>query len=185
MKRTQLHAGTTRWRNEASNCFVVRRRYAPPNAALSLALPTEIAVLDPAPCSGNNNSSYCADNLHFSVIMCFFDQRVWCCGFWRWGAFRQQCTKERRIGHTCGLKLVHEVDYETNSCTLCAVIARKRRRLAKMAADTLRWQQQERCPATVERTTQMMTSLEGAISTLLRRHELSGSSPRRQAVRRK
>ncbi len=169
-----------------SHSSTVRPVKAPPGAASSLSLPTRERLCWAMPaCSGNNNGSRPTDYFYVSLIMCFFDQKVWSCGFWRWGTFRQQCTKARGIGNTCGLRLVYEVTYETNLCTLCTVIARKRRRLAKMVADTLRWQQEERCPATVERTKQMMTGLEGDISTLLRRHELCGSIPGKHTVRRK
>lgn len=106
--------------------------------------------------------------------MCFYDQKIWSCGFWKWGTFRQQCHKEHRIGYTCGLKLVYEAVSENSVCILCKAIARKRRRLSKMAADIDRWQHEERYPVTIERTRQMMMCLEIEISALLGKHELCG-----------
>lgn len=84
--------------------------------------------------------------------MCYFEQKRWKCGYWRWGHFRQQCNKEYRIGETCGLKLVgHRVDVE-DKCKLCHDIDRKTRRLKKMADDMARWRRDGNRPATIERT---------------------------------
>ncbi|KAH6646816.1 hypothetical protein BKA67DRAFT_580643 [Truncatella angustata] len=57
--------------------------------------------------------------------MCFYDQTVWACGFWKWGSFRSQCTKEYRIGETCGMKLVWSTDIQEAECITCNNISKK------------------------------------------------------------
>lgn len=63
--------------------------------------------------------------------MCFYDQSVWTCGYWKWGKFRERCHKENRIGETCGLKLVYKRDDQTTACKLCERITAKRRQIER------------------------------------------------------
>jgi len=84
--------------------------------------------------------------------MCYFDQKRWSCGYWRWSHFRQQCPKEYRTGETCGLKLVNEVFDEHERCKLCFDIDKKQRRLDKMYRDIARWEREGNRTATIERT---------------------------------
>ena len=84
--------------------------------------------------------------------MCYYHQKRWQCGYWRWGQFSRQCPKEYRTGETCGLKLVMDTHDDRESCRLCHDIDRKKRRMAKMAADMARWRREGNRPATVERT---------------------------------
>ncbi|SPO04735.1 uncharacterized protein DNG_07420 [Cephalotrichum gorgonifer] len=84
--------------------------------------------------------------------MCYFDQKRWKCGYWRWGQFRRQCPKEYRTGETCGLKLVMNTFDEAKQCRLCDDIDKKTRRLSKMATDMSRWRREGNRSATIERT---------------------------------
>lgn len=72
--------------------------------------------------------------------MCFFEQTLWHCGYWRWGHFRQQCNKEYRTGETCGLKMVHETIRQTDVCRLCKDIQKKERKRDKLMSDIARWE---------------------------------------------
>jgi len=102
--------------------------------------------------------------------MCFFEQTVWPCGFWRWGKFRQQCTKEYRIGETCGLKLVYKVNHSSKPCIICRDIVRKNRRIIKMSADVARWRQAQTFPATIEKTERQLDDLRHEVLGLTKRH---------------
>lgn len=84
--------------------------------------------------------------------MCYFDQKRWKCGYWRWASFSRQCHKEYRTGETCGLKLVMSTLDEPDRCKLCYDIDKKQRRLAKMSADINRWLREGNRSATIERT---------------------------------
>lgn len=84
--------------------------------------------------------------------MCYYNQKRWRCGYWRWGQFSRQCPKEYRTGETCGLKLVMDTHDELEKCRLCHDIDRKQRRLKKMEADMSRWRREGNRPATIERT---------------------------------
>ncbi|KAF4993208.1 hypothetical protein FDECE_13486 [Fusarium decemcellulare] len=85
--------------------------------------------------------------------MCFFEQTLWACGWWRWGNFRQQCNKEYRMGETCGLKLVYETETEPDVCKLCHDTEKKQRRYDKMYRDVQRWQREGNRSATKVQTT--------------------------------
>ncbi|KKA30398.1 hypothetical protein TD95_003978 [Thielaviopsis punctulata] len=84
--------------------------------------------------------------------MCHYEQILWNCGYWRWDRFKQQCPGENRIGETCGLRLIYETILKHSECRLCLDIAKKDRRLVKMAADMNRWRREANKPATVEKT---------------------------------
>lgn len=103
--------------------------------------------------------------------MCFFAQAVWACGYWRWGQFREKCYKEYRMGETCGLKLVYEINYKTTCCCHCTSIATKKRRMAKMSADVARWRQQRIYPATIEKTELQMIALQQVIFRITKQHD--------------
>ncbi|KAF4471715.1 hypothetical protein FALBO_1384 [Fusarium albosuccineum] len=66
--------------------------------------------------------------------MCFYNQFVWTCGYWKWGQFRERCYKEHRTGETCGLRLVYESHGWPVACSLCDKITAKRRRIGEIAA---------------------------------------------------
>lgn len=103
--------------------------------------------------------------------MCFFEQVVWACGYWRWSGFREQCYKEYRIGETCGLKLVYGVKYRKAPCGICNSMVRKSRMMAKKAADVDRWREQRLHPATVEKTEIEIATLQRQLSRLFHQHK--------------
>jgi hypothetical protein len=63
--------------------------------------------------------------------MCFYDQEKFSCGDYRWGHFRVHCSKEHRIGETCGMKLVMSTLPIEGNCRLCDKFETKRRRCAR------------------------------------------------------
>lgn len=112
--------------------------------------------------------------------MCFFDQTRWSCGFWRWGNLREQCSREYRIGETCGLKLVYDTDFKETICHICEHISRKTNRMDDMARKIERWRREGDRPATIERTESDIASLSQAISVLLDQHQ--GTTLRRRGL---
>ncbi|KAI7917852.1 hypothetical protein M0657_007678 [Pyricularia oryzae] len=108
--------------------------------------------------------------------MCYFDHIRWSCGYWKWGNFRQQCTKEYRTGETCGLKLVYDTDYLPNQCRICDNVHKKTRRYYKMAADVERWRHEGGRTATIEKTEDDMDELSRQIANLNAEHATRVSS---------
>ena len=102
--------------------------------------------------------------------MCYFDQKRWKCGYWRWARFSRQCNRASRTGETCGLKLVMTTLDEPNRCKLCYNIDKKHRRLVKMSADIERWLRQGNCPATLERTMDEYGAVEGQMREMQLQH---------------
>lgn len=102
--------------------------------------------------------------------MCYYEQKRWRCGYWRWAKFRRQCNKEYRTGETCGLKLVWATQDELDQCRLCYEMERKQRRLKKMAADMERWRREGNRPATIERTQGEYSDVEKQLAALQIEH---------------
>lgn len=102
--------------------------------------------------------------------MCYFEQTRWQCGYWKWGNFRQQCTKEYRTGETCGLKLVYDTTYQSGNCKLCEQIEKKERRWNKMQQDVLRWKREGNRKATIEKTEYDMDDIRVAINKIWAEH---------------
>lgn len=107
--------------------------------------------------------------------MCFYNQIVWTCGFWKWSAFQYQCHKEYRIGETCGLKLVCDVDYKDRPCKICQDLAKKQRRAAKMQVDIARWLYEGNRPATVHVTEGELSKVRKEIMSLTKIHDRTRS----------
>ncbi|KAI0136511.1 hypothetical protein BJ170DRAFT_14852 [Xylariales sp. AK1849] len=110
--------------------------------------------------------------------MCYYDQTRWVCGYWRWGHFRQQCTKEHRTGETCGLKLVYNTNNETGVCKLCRDIQKKQLKLDKLRVDILRWQHEGGAPrhATIDKAQEMVTEIYCAIQNMNQQHWFRSAS---------
>lgn len=106
-----------------------------------------------------------------ALIMCYFEQTRWRCGFWKWGNFRQQCNKEYRTGETCGLKLVYDTNYKDEKCKLCDQIEKKQRRYHKMRQDVDRWRREGNRRATIEKTEYDMAEVQEAINKIWLEHE--------------
>ena len=102
--------------------------------------------------------------------MCYFEQNRWLCGYWKWGHFRQQCTKEYRTGETCGLKLVYATFDISDKCKLCYDIEKKERRLEKMNRDMARWEQEGNRSATLARTQAEADEVTMQINTMAHQH---------------
>jgi hypothetical protein len=102
--------------------------------------------------------------------MCYFDQTRWTCGYWKWGNFKQQCTKEYRTGETCGLKLVFETHVQPTQCKICDQIEKKERRWTKMSSDVDRWRNESNRSATIEKTERDMNELRVQIQKLWTDH---------------
>ncbi len=102
--------------------------------------------------------------------MCYFEQTRWTCGYWKWGNFRQQCTKEYRTGETCGLKLVYDTVYADGRCKLCDQVEKKDRRVEKMELDIQRWQREGNRKATIEKTIMDMEEIHTQIARILTDH---------------
>ncbi|KAK4184650.1 hypothetical protein QBC35DRAFT_46176 [Podospora australis] len=98
--------------------------------------------------------------------MCYFEQTLWACGYWKWGNFRQQCNKEYRTGETCGLKLVYETIPLREVCKLCDQRDKKQRRMNKMIADIQRWHREGNRRATIEKTQRDVMELKDQIDKL-------------------
>lgn len=75
--------------------------------------------------------------------MCYYDNYKFACNDWKWGNFRQHCSREYRIGETCGTKLVFQTIPLAEHCTMCEKLEKKQRRRAKHYADYTRWAQQD------------------------------------------
>lgn len=76
--------------------------------------------------------------------MCFYDQIIWVCGYWDLVNLRKLCHKEHLTVEKCELRLVHDSYNMATKCRLCEQIGRKQRRLPKLLANVLRWQQQNK-----------------------------------------
>lgn len=102
--------------------------------------------------------------------MCYFDQIQWSCGFWRWGPFRERCTKEYRTGETCGLRFLYETQYESEICKLCRDIEKKHEKYNRFEADILRWQREGNRHATIEKLQRDMAETANTIYSMQQQH---------------
>ncbi|KAI1485188.1 hypothetical protein F4809DRAFT_641068 [Biscogniauxia mediterranea] len=103
--------------------------------------------------------------------MCYFEQTRWNCGYWRWGHFRQQCTKEYRTGETCGLKLVYNTNQELDNCKLCKDIEKKQRKYKKLESDISRWHREGNRTATIEKAEKEKGEVSEAIHNMQYQHQ--------------
>ncbi|KIM94813.1 hypothetical protein OIDMADRAFT_134927 [Oidiodendron maius Zn] len=71
--------------------------------------------------------------------MCFFDQKVFQCGDWKWGLRRQACPKATAAGDSCSIKLIMNSQYTSELCSICRNIETKRRRIRRLEANVKRW----------------------------------------------
>lgn len=114
---------------------------------------------------------WCTFRFIFSDLMCFYHQTLWACGHWKWGRFSTQCTKEHRIGETCGLKLIWATETRREVCKVCALVAKKRDRVKKMVCNIERWKFEGHRTATIEKTKQDLSRIQQAIGRLLSRNQ--------------
>lgn len=110
--------------------------------------------------------------------MCFYNQKRFPCGDFAWTNFDSQCAYERRTGETCGIKLINRTDDALElSCTICAKMQVKIRRLSKEMKRLERWTGSEgnnNLAASIDRC-------ERAIAALLQEiHQLTEERKRRR-----
>lgn len=108
--------------------------------------------------------------------MCYYEQTRWSCGYWKWGIFRQQCTKEYRTGETCGLKLVYHTTFLADVCRLCDQIEKKNRRVVKMNQDIKRWRKEGNRRATIAKTETDIYDITTQIAEIWEQHQTRQSN---------
>ncbi|KAI1177133.1 hypothetical protein F4777DRAFT_228043 [Nemania sp. FL0916] len=103
--------------------------------------------------------------------MCFFDQTLWVCGYWKWGHFRGQCNREYRTGETCGLKFINQTINDPDICKLCKDKEKKERKRIKLENDIYRWTM-ETSPrtASIEKARRDLYEVEQAIAVMTQQH---------------
>ena len=96
--------------------------------------------------------------------MCFYNQHHFSCGDYKWGSFREHCSREYRIGETCGTKLVYATYDVDSKCRHCIKIDSKTRRYNAERDRIVRWSLEGcRYAASLERAKENVKSLEEEI----------------------
>ncbi|KAF4625313.1 hypothetical protein G7Y89_g12854 [Cudoniella acicularis] len=102
--------------------------------------------------------------------MCFYDQYQMACNDFKWGHFRQHCSKEYRTGETCGMKLVMSTIPTREKCKLCTKIDTKEGRVVKEQERIARWVKEEQKGhqrgASIEASQALISTLKWEISEL-------------------
>ncbi|GAB7355344.1 hypothetical protein MBLNU459_g5872t1 [Dothideomycetes sp. NU459] len=98
--------------------------------------------------------------------MCYYDQHIFVCGDWKWGHFRQHCSKEYRTGETCGLRFIFGSNGLHEKCKLCIQIEAKQRKRADSVAKIRRWQKEGGKPASIQKHQEDIVDLDRAIYQL-------------------
>lgn len=92
------------------------------------------------------------------------------CGDFKWGHFRQHCSKEYRTGETCGMKLVMATIPKREKCKVCTKIDTKKGRIVKEQERIYRWEHEQKRGhqrvASIENSQQMIAQLEWEIQQL-------------------
>lgn len=95
------------------------------------------------------------------IGMCFYNQKLFDCGCWRWNGFSHRCHKEYRTGETCGLKLVSRADRLNTHCRICEKIEIKERRISAEKERVARWEKDGgNFKASMERSRKVIAGLE-------------------------
>ncbi|KAL2824339.1 hypothetical protein BJY01DRAFT_256478 [Aspergillus pseudoustus] len=101
--------------------------------------------------------------------MCFYIQKKFSCGDFRWGKFVQNCNNDYRLGETCGLKLVYATAEVPTECRLCEKIAVKsRRRAAEIDRANRYMRDGGKLVASIDRSQRAVSDLESQIQQLER-----------------
>ncbi|KAH7309055.1 hypothetical protein B0I35DRAFT_91519 [Stachybotrys elegans] len=103
--------------------------------------------------------------------MCFYNQTLWMCGYWRWGKFQQQCDWEHAIGETCGLKLISGTNKKSEPCDICHRLGKKQRKIEKLEQDIVRWHHEGDRPASIEKAQKDLVILMSESTRLLESHQ--------------
>jgi hypothetical protein len=71
--------------------------------------------------------------------MCFYDQKVFLCRDWKWGARREACASAPQMGESCGITLIMCSQYTNELCSTCQIIEKKQRRIHVLKGKIERW----------------------------------------------
>lgn len=96
-----------------------------------------------------------ADTFCLSAIMCFFEQTVWQCSHWDWGALRKLCPNGQ--GTPCSLRLIFESSYQMGHCGHCGQVIRMENKISRLEDQITAWEQVEGTDALIERARQLIT----------------------------
>jgi hypothetical protein len=98
--------------------------------------------------------------------MCFYDQYRMGCDCYKWGNFRQHCSKEYRTGETCGMRLVMGTYDNPEKCRLCTKIDTKNRSIRKEEEKIKRWRHESGRSASIEKAEDTVYGLKQEIYRL-------------------
>jgi hypothetical protein len=98
--------------------------------------------------------------------MCFYDANEMACKCWKWGHFRQHCSKEYRTGETCGMKLVMNRYNLPEKCKICTKIDTKERAIRKEEERIRRWRKESGRNASIQKSQDDIYKLEADIQKL-------------------
>jgi hypothetical protein len=98
--------------------------------------------------------------------MCFYDANEMACRCWKWGHFRQHCSKEYRTGETCGIKLVMNRYSLPEKCKICTKIDTKERCIRKEEDKIRRWRKESNRNASIQKAQDDIYKLESDIERL-------------------
>ena len=82
--------------------------------------------------------------------MCFFDQKVFKCGDWKWGVWREGCWKSPQKGDSCGIMLIMSSQFVEDLCGSCLKIETKRRHIRKLEEKIQRWSKEPNRTASID-----------------------------------
>jgi hypothetical protein len=88
------------------------------------------------------------------------------CSCWKWGHFRQHCSKEYRTGETCGMKLVMNRSSLPEKCKICTKIDTKERAVRKEQERIRRWKKESGRSASIQKAEDNIYDLQGDIDRL-------------------
>ncbi|KAG0651794.1 hypothetical protein D0Z07_1961 [Hyphodiscus hymeniophilus] len=106
--------------------------------------------------------------------MCYYDQYKMACNCFKWGHFRQHCTREYRTGETCGMKLVMATYQMEEQCKVCTKIETKYNRIRKEQDRIKRWKKEDRHgrKASIAASEDTIAELEAEVNDLnIRKYE--------------
>ncbi|KAH7346181.1 hypothetical protein BKA65DRAFT_272608 [Rhexocercosporidium sp. MPI-PUGE-AT-0058] len=98
--------------------------------------------------------------------MCFYDTYEMACNCFKWGHFRQHCSKEYRTGETCGMKLVMNRYAKEEKCKICIKIDTKYRNIQKEEDKIARWRQLDGRSASIEKAQDIVAQLHHDVARL-------------------
>ncbi len=98
--------------------------------------------------------------------MCFYDANEMACGCWKWGHFRQHCSKTYRTGETCNIKLVMNRYSLPEKCKICTKIDTKERAIRKEEDKIRRWRKETNRNASIQKSQDDIYRLETDIERL-------------------